>query len=700
MKKIISLFLTLFVASSVWAVDFVSNGIYYNYVSKTEKTVAVTCFSSKLYSGNVSIPSSVTYNGNSYSVTSIGEKAFYNCSGLTSVTIPSSVTSIGEMAFYYCSGLTSVTIPNSVSSIGYYAFKGCESLTSVTIPNSVTKIGDSAFEGCSGLTSVTIPNSVTSIIGGTFSGCTGLTSVTIPNSVTSIGGHAFSGCTGLTSVTIPNSVTSIGWGAFSGCSGLTSVTIPNSVTSIGKDAFSGCTGLTSVTIPNSVTSIGGYAFSGCMSVTISGDISEIGSYAFNCKSVTLLEGVTKIGERAFMDCTGLTSVTIPNSVTSIGSFAFWGCTGLDSITIPSSVRFIASDAFRGTNFKLITNKSRQKMDFGFTKDGFRYNVDSDGDAEVASLLDGKYSGDVIIPNYVEFCGETYYVSSISYDAFTDCTELTSVTFPFSPWYPYSLFSGCTNLKKLTFLSRPFDYKVFEGVNTKDIYLYVPCEYYDEYTSSEYYFILDFEHIECIGSEKIEVQKDEVKVEPEKTEAVFSMPTNESANSYTLTISNNGVVFCTLTFNAQGQLSNIDFSTNKSYELKAGVSGYQFTVTGLSSATKYGYSFKALSSNKAVLKEYTGSFTTKNGDGTGGSSQGGEEVSGGSQGGEGGQGTETAIDGVSNTNAVTIVSNQIFVNGEAPAFVVTVSGQKIANTNLKAGVYFVNVEGETVGVSVR
>ena len=166
-----------------------------------------------------------------------------------------------------------------------------------------------------------------------------------------------------------------------------------------------------------------------------------------------------------------------------------------------------------------------------------------------------------------------------------------------------------------------------------------------------------------------------------------MPTNESANSYTLTIQNNGVTFCTLTFNAQGQLSNIDFSTTKSYELKAGISGYQFTVTGLSEATNYGYSFKALASNKSVLKEYTGSFTTKNADGTGGSSSGGGEGS-------------LAVDNISANNAVTIANNQIFVNGEAPAFVVTISGKKITNQNLKSGVYFVNVEGETVKVSVQ
>ena len=128
-------------------------------------------------SGAVVIPSSVTNNGTPYSVTSIGESAFENCSGLTSVTIPNSVTSIGVWAFYECSGLTSITIPNSVTSIGESAFSWCSSLTSVTIPNSVTSIGESAFSWCSSLTSVTIGNSVTSIGEGAFDGCSGLTSI-------------------------------------------------------------------------------------------------------------------------------------------------------------------------------------------------------------------------------------------------------------------------------------------------------------------------------------------------------------------------------------------------------------------------------------------------------------------------------------------------------------------------------------------
>ena len=148
--------------------------------------------------------------------------------------------------------------------LGDNAFYGCSGLTSLTIPSSVTSIGEWAFSGCSGLTSLTIPSSVTEIGGGAFSGCSGLTSLTIPSGVTSIGEWAFSGCSGLTSLTIPSGVTSIGDNAFSGCSGLTSLTIPSGVTSIGRAAFESCSGLKSLTIPSGVTSIGNYVFANCI----------------------------------------------------------------------------------------------------------------------------------------------------------------------------------------------------------------------------------------------------------------------------------------------------------------------------------------------------------------------------------------------------------------------------------------------------
>ena len=216
--------------------------IYYNYINNgTELEVA-----SSYYSGVINIPKEVIYMSRTRKVTSIGRQAFYDCSGLTSVTIPNTITAIGESAFYYCRNLISVTIPNSVTTIGDHAFNRCSSLTSVTIPNSVTHIGGYAFYGCSSLTSVTIPNTVISIGNDAFCNCSGLTSVIIPNSVTTIGDVAFGSCISLTSVTIPNSVTNIGGGAFYGCYGLTSVTIPSSVTKIGEGAFANCSSLTSV----------------------------------------------------------------------------------------------------------------------------------------------------------------------------------------------------------------------------------------------------------------------------------------------------------------------------------------------------------------------------------------------------------------------------------------------------------------------
>ena len=345
-------------AATASAHDFEVDGIFYNEnsdgttVSVTYKGDTYNSYTNE-YTGAVVIPASVTYSGKTYSVTAIGNSAFYRCSGLTSVVIPNSVTQIDTDAFYKCSGLTSVEIPNSVTSIGKNAFWDCSSLTKVNItdleswckigfettnsnplnyahrlylngvivtdlkiPNSITAIGKAAFYGCSHLKSVTIPNSVTSIGNSAFGLCYGLMSVTIPNSVTSIGSSAFNGCHGLTSVVIPNSVTTIGDYAFYDCIVLTSVEIPNSVTTIGNSVFYRCSGLTSVVIPNSVTSIGDYAFCDCSGLT----------------SVEIPNSVTSIGSSAFNGCSGLTSVVIGNSVTSIGDYAFSGCSGLKSIT--------------------------------------------------------------------------------------------------------------------------------------------------------------------------------------------------------------------------------------------------------------------------------------------------------------------------------------------------------------------------------
>ena len=312
-------------------------------------------------------------------VTSIGDRAFSGCSGLTEITIPDSVTSIGNSAFSGCSGLTSVTIGNSVKSIDYYAFSDCSGLTEIVLPDSVTSISRGAFSGCSGLESITIPF-VGAQKDGTGSANFGYIFETgdFPNNKTyvptslktvvitggsTIGASAFAGCSGLTSITIPDGVKSIGLGAFYGCSGLTEITIPDSVKSIGDYAFSGCSGLTDITIPDSVTSIGSYAFYNCSGLT----------------SVTIGNGVTSIGDLAFSDCSGLTEITIPDSVTSIGWGAFAGCNGLESVYYMGTARMWNEISISTSDNSCLTSATRYYYSESQpTGSGSYWHYDTDG----------------------------------------------------------------------------------------------------------------------------------------------------------------------------------------------------------------------------------------------------------------------------------------------------------------------------------
>ena len=388
--------------------------------------------------GAVEIPTKIK----NIAVTSIGNGAFNERTKLTNIEIPSSVTSIGERAFMGCSGLTGIEIPSSVTSIGEKAFMGCSGLTGIKIPAGVTSIGSSAFYGCSRLTSIEIPAGVTSIGYGAFYGCSGLTSINveagnvsydsrdncnaiiekatntliqgcnntkIPSGVTKIGSFAFDGCSGLTSIEIPVGVTEIGSFAFDDCSGLTGIKIPSSVTSIGNSAFYGCSGLTSIVVEADNTVYD--SRDDCNAIIK----KETNTLIHGCKNTKIPSSVTRIGERAFWDCSELTSIEIPSSVTSIGYGAFDGCSGLTSITVEAGNAMYDS---RDNSNALIETKTNTLI-LGCKSTKIPSSVTSIGSAAF-QFCEGLTS--ITIPEGVTSIGES---------AFEGCSGLTSIEIPSS-----------------------------------------------------------------------------------------------------------------------------------------------------------------------------------------------------------------------------------------------------------------------------
>ena len=490
--------------------------LYYYITSYSDNTVKVTCYSSSNYvSGDVVIPSTVRYNGTTYSVTSIGDGAFSYCRSLTSVTIPTGVTSIGNDAFWNCSGLTTLNF-NAINcqAFGhsyhdgdhYYPFSRT-SLTTVNIGDSVQRIPAYLVYGCSSLvtlnfnaincqdfntlyypfgttlTTVNIGDSVQRIPANFVRGCSRLTSVTIGNSVTSIGDYAFSGCRGLTSVTIGNSVTSIGDYAFSGCSrlttlnfnaincqdfeayyyngnyyypfgtSLTTVNIGDSVQRIPANFVKDCRGLTSVTIGNSVTSIGGSAFSGCSSLT------TLNFNAINCQD---FEDSYFNGNYGGSFGNSLTTVNIGDSVQRIPAHFVKFCRGLTSVTIPNGVTSIGEKAFEGCSGLTLVNIGNSVTSIGdYAFRGCRGLTSVTIPNSVTSIGGSAFSGcsgltSVTIPNSV---------TSIGYAAFHGCSGLTSVTIPnsvtsISDW----AFKECSGLTSVTIPNgvTSIGEKAFEG----------------------------------------------------------------------------------------------------------------------------------------------------------------------------------------------------------------------------------------------
>ena len=433
----------------MFAYEFTQNGLSY-YSSEEDKTCEVIDCSSNLSS--VVIPTTVTYWGTTYAVTSIGRYAFSGCFGLTSIEIPNSVTSIGYGAFSGCSGLTAIEIPNFVTNIGDGAFSGCTGLTAIEIPNFVTNIGDRAFSGCTGLTAVEIPNSVTYIGDYALSDCSNLNHLIIEDGEETlmIGSYLIEnspietlhlgreinnytifnkGLKTLKALSFSNYVKTLAYGEFRGCTGLTSVEIPSSVTVIGGEVFAGCTGLTSVKIPNSVTEIGYRAFSGCTGLT----------------SIEIPNSVTSIGGRAFSGCNSLTTVEIPNSVTSIESCAFSDCTGIRELIIKDGEKKLTLNG--GTAFQ---NCYISTLYLGRTVNSLSgFNESSLESLTIGNLVksieDYTFSGcssltSVIIPNTV---------NSLGASCFQGCTALTQANINVNGSLGDYCFSECTALTQAT-----------------------------------------------------------------------------------------------------------------------------------------------------------------------------------------------------------------------------------------------------------
>ena len=478
MKTLKHLFtvLLLLCATVVMAHDFEVGGIYYNITDATNNTVAVThqgdsynAYSNE-YTDDVVIPESVTYNGTTYSVTSIGNYAFTYCDGLTSIEIPSSVTSIGYAAFYGCSGLTSIEIPNSVTSIGEIAFYNCSNLKTVINFSNLTFSEGSSENGYIAYYADKVSNAPNGFIDGDFawyeneSGMTlacylgNATELTLPADYKgenyAIGSYAFRGCSGLTSIIvesgntyydsrdncnaiietatntllvgcqntmIPDNVTGIGSYAFYGCAGLASIEIPNSVTSIGDYAFYGCDGLTSIKIPNSVTGIGSYAFTDCSGLT--SIIVESGNTYYdsrdNCNAIIEIASNTLLA--------GCQNTMIPDGVTSIGRGAFYDCDGLTNIEIPNSVTNIGNYAFTycdDLTSVVIPNNVTSIGSFAFAVCSGLTSVEFNAENCTSTGNNGNpiFYGSHALSTLI--IGEN--VKSIPSYAFYDCDGLTSV----------------------------------------------------------------------------------------------------------------------------------------------------------------------------------------------------------------------------------------------------------------------------------
>lgn len=338
-KKLMVFFVVAMAAIGAWAETWTDSKTGYTWTYSVKgRGVEIYNYGSAAVSpkptSSITIPSEI----GGYQVVEIGSGAFYNCSSLTGVIIPSTVTSVGASAFYGCGALKSVIIPASVTSIGTSAFQGCGALEGVTIPVSVQSIGYRAFKNCIGLKSVSIPVSISKIEDETFYGCISLAEVNLPVTVKTIDSYAFYGCSALKTLNIPYGVEEIFNNAFYGCGSLPAVTFPASLKTIGSSSFYGCSSLTTVDIPSNVNSVGYDAFEACgnlRNVSMPGTLSSSYVFGDSCKTVTNLTIVDSSSSSMpyISDFPALTTLSLPASLKRIYNSDISHCSSLTTISV-------------------------------------------------------------------------------------------------------------------------------------------------------------------------------------------------------------------------------------------------------------------------------------------------------------------------------------------------------------------------------
>lgn len=487
LRNILALSAMIISASSSTAIaDTVKSGDLYFDCDEGSATATVARNSAYQSLSAIDIPSSVTANGKSYTVTKIAQQAFQECQALKKVTMQPGVEVIEKWAFYGCASLENVDFPATLTTLMSSSFSGCQKLNSVVLPDNLTSIADYAFGSCAAMKSAMLPKNMKSLGGYAFSGCSSLERVIFPSQLESIGDNAFYGC-GLLSATLPESLTSLGTGAFSQCSKLTKIDFPDALKSIGDQAFFKCVSLDNIVFPANLQTIGMGSFYECESlsqIAFPESVTSIGANAFyGCKgltSVSIPEKVTQLSNGIFYNCTGLTEVNLHQGITSIGSSAFFNCSSLKSIELPVAITELSASLFSYCGLTSIDIPANVTSIMNNVFYGCKNLVELDISAKVTSIGNAFALGCTQLQNINVAEGNHVYrdidgvlftkdgATLIAYPcgrkgsysvpentthvadyAFNSCTAVTDIDFPATlKSIGLSTFYGCSGLKNI------------------------------------------------------------------------------------------------------------------------------------------------------------------------------------------------------------------------------------------------------------